>query len=133
MMKGLKAAGIYDSRQFIVSAKHGQSAINPVKTNKPGHFADLVAALPGASTDPGALAIASANNCSTGPCGFVQDDDIALIWLGDQTKTAAAAAFLYGKANAPFIDDGSAGRRITRNFPRPRPGPWDPCLSAPPH
>jgi len=57
-----------------------------VKTNKPGHFADLVAALPGASTDPGALAIASANNCATGPCGFVQDDDIALIWLGIKAR-----------------------------------------------
>src|SRR4029077_1731914 len=71
MIKGLKAAGVYDSTLFIVSARHGQTPINPVKTNKPGHFADLVAATPGASTDPGALAIAAANNCSTGPCGFV--------------------------------------------------------------
>src|SRR5258707_13985427 len=109
MMTALNARHIYESTVFIVSAKHGQSPINPVKTNKPGHFADLVAALPGASTDPGALAIASANNCSTGPCGFVQDDDIALIWLGDQTKTAAAAAFLDANANALFIDEVMAG------------------------
>jgi predicted AlkP superfamily pyrophosphatase or phosphodiesterase len=119
MIKGLKAAGIYDSTLFIVSAKHGQSPINPVKTNKPGHFADLVAALPGASTDPGALAIAAANNCSTGPCGFVQDDDIALIWLGDQTKTAAAAAFLNANANALFIDEVMAGEEIKLKFRDP--------------
>jgi hypothetical protein len=37
--------------RFIVSAKHGQSPINPVKVNKPGHFADLVASLPDAATD----------------------------------------------------------------------------------
>ena len=45
MIQALKDQGIYDSTLFIVSAKHGQSPINPVKTNKPGHFADLVAAL----------------------------------------------------------------------------------------
>ena len=93
MIKGLKAAGIYDSTLFIVTAKHGQSPINPVKTNKPGHFADLVAALPGASTDPAAIAIANANACATGPCGFVQDDDIALIWLQDQSQTGIVAKY----------------------------------------
>ncbi len=96
-----------------------KGSINPVKANKPGHFADIVASLPGASTDPGALAIASANNCSTGPCGFVQDDDIALIWLGDQTKTAAAAAFLNANANALFIDEVMAGEEIKLKFRDP--------------
>jgi arylsulfatase A-like enzyme len=119
MIKGLKAAGIYDSTLFIVGAKHGQTPINPVKTNKPGHFADLVAALPGAGTDPGALAIASANNCSTGPCGFVQDDDIALVWLGDQSKTAAATAFLNANANALFIDEVLSGEDIKLKFRDP--------------
>jgi hypothetical protein len=78
-----------------------------------------VAALPGASTDPGALAIASANNCSTGPCGFVQDDDIALVWLGDQSKTVAAAAFLNANANALFIDEVMAGEDIKLKFRDP--------------
>src|SRR5258708_7860791 len=87
-IKALKAQGIYDSTLIIVTAKHGQSPINPVLTNKPGHFADLVAALPDASTDPGGIAIANANACSTAPCGFVQDDDIALIWLSPPDQAA---------------------------------------------
>src|SRR5207302_4487427 len=91
MIKGLKAAGIYDSTLFIVSAKHGQSPINPALVNKPGHFADLVAALPDATTDPGGIAIANANACTTGPCGFVQDDDIALIWLSPEDQAAGKA------------------------------------------
>src|SRR5438477_1777480 len=91
MIKGLKAAGIYDSTLFIVSAKHGQSPINPALVNKPGHFADLVAALLDATTDPGGIALANANNCTTGPCGFVQDDDIALIWLSPEDQTAGKA------------------------------------------
>jgi arylsulfatase A-like enzyme len=123
MIKGLKAAGIYDSTLFIVSAKHGQTPINPVKTNKPGHFADLVAALSDAGTDPGALAIAKANACGTGPCGFVQDDDIALVWLAhddqSQSKTDAVAAYLNKHANDLFIDEVLAGDEIKLKFRDP--------------
>jgi hypothetical protein len=119
MIKALKDQGIYESTLFIVSAKHGQSPINPAKVNKPGHFADLVAALPDASTNPGALAIASANACATGPCGFVQDDDIALIWLQDQTQTAAAADYLNANAKALFIDEVMAGAEIRLKFRNP--------------
>ena len=45
MITALKNQGLYDSTLFIVTAKHGQSPINPAKINKPGHFADLVAAV----------------------------------------------------------------------------------------
>jgi hypothetical protein len=122
MIRALKAQHIYDSTLFIVSAKHGQSPINPVKTNKPGHFADLVAALAlkqGATGDPGVVAIANANNCGTGPCGFVQDDDVALIWLQDQSQTDAVAAYLNTNAAALFIDEVMAGAEINLKFNSP--------------
>ncbi len=122
MIEALKAQHIYDSTLFIVSAKHGQSPINPAKVNKPGHFADLVAALAvkqGATSDPGVVAIANANNCSTGPCGFVQDDDIALIWLQDQSQTDAVAAYLNANASALFIDEVLAGNEIKLKFNDP--------------
>jgi hypothetical protein len=119
MIKALKEEGIYDSTLFIVSAKHGQSPINPAKVNKPGHFADLVASLPDARTNPAAIAIASANNCSTGACGFVQDDDIALIWLQDQSQTAEVAAYLNANAGALFIDEVLAGSEIKLKFNNP--------------
>jgi hypothetical protein len=123
MIQALKSQGIYHKTMFIVSAKHGQSPINPLKTNKPGHFADLVAALPDAATDPGAQAIAAANACSIGPCGFVQDDDIALIWLGanDQSAqtTADVAAYLNKHANDLFIEEVLAGNEMTLKFRDP--------------
>jgi len=122
MIQGLKVRHIYDSTLFIVSAKHGQSPINPTKINKPGHFADIVAALPDAATNGGAIAIANANACSPPAqqaCGFVQDDDIALIWLGDQSQTAAAAAYLNANANALFIDEVMAGNEINLKFNSP--------------
>jgi predicted AlkP superfamily pyrophosphatase or phosphodiesterase len=119
MIQALKSQGIYNSTLFIVSAKHGQSPINPVKVNKPGHFADLVAALPDGGTNPAALVLANAAACSTGPCGFVQDDDIALIWLPDQGQTPAVAAYLNANANALFIDEVLSGNEIKLKFNDP--------------
>ena len=122
MIQALKAQHIYNSTLFIVSAKHGQSPINPAKVNKPGHFADLVAALAvqqGATTDPGVVAIANANACSAGACGFVQDDDIALIWLQDQSQAPAVAAYLNANAGALFIDEVLAGDELKLKFNSP--------------
>ena len=119
MIQGLKARHIYDSTLFIVTSKHGQSPINPAKVNKPGHFADLVAALPDAATNAGATAIANANNCTTGACGFVQDDDIALIWLQDQTQTQAVADYLNANAKTLFIDEVMAGNENKLKFNNP--------------
>jgi hypothetical protein len=119
MIKTLKARGIYDSTLIIVSSKHGQSPINPVKVNKPGHFADLVAALPDATTNPGGIAIANANACSTGPCGFVQDDDIALIWLQDQGQTQAATDYLNTNSKALFIQYVLAGDSLKLKYNDP--------------
>ncbi len=119
MVTALKNQGIYDSTLFIVSAKHGQSPINPAKVNKPGHFADLVAALPDGKTNPAAIAIANANACSTGSCGFVQDDDIALIWLQDQTQAQSVANYLNANAKALFIDEVMAGSELTLKFNSP--------------
>jgi hypothetical protein len=122
MIRALKEQGIFDSTLFIVSAKHGQSPINPLKINKPGHFADLVAAVALATnttSDPGAEAIADANACSTGSCGFVQDDDIALIWLPDQSKTDAVEDYLNAHANALFIDEVMSENEIRLKFNSP--------------
>jgi hypothetical protein len=118
MIKALKEQRLYESTLFIVSAKHGQSPINPLKTNKPGHFADLVFGLD--NNNPVGIIINDAgNNCSTGPCGFVQDDDIALIWLPDQSKTADVAAYLNANANALFIDEVMAGDELKLKFNSP--------------
>jgi predicted AlkP superfamily pyrophosphatase or phosphodiesterase len=120
MIAALKNQGLYDSTLFIVTAKHGQSPINPVKVNKPGHFADLVAALPDAGSNPAAIAIAGANNCSTGSCGFVQDDDIALIWLQGQNATGQQVTdYLNTNAVPLFIDEVMGGAELTLKFNDP--------------
>jgi hypothetical protein len=105
---------------FIVSAKHGQSPINPFKANKPGHFASLVASLPDGSTNPAAIAIVNASNCPTGPCGFVQDDDIALIWLQGQDATGQQVTdYLNANVIPLFIDEVMGGNELTLKFNDP--------------
>jgi hypothetical protein len=119
MIDALKHQGLYDSTLFVVTAKHGQSPINPAKVNKPGHFGDLVAALPGAATDPSAQALVSAANCATGACGLVMDDDVALIWLADQSQTSTVAAYLNANAKALFIDEVMSGKELRLRFNNP--------------
>ena len=120
MITALKNQGIYESTMFIVTAKHGQSPINPAKVNKPGHFADLVAALPDAGSNPAGIAIAGAANCATGPCGFVQDDDIALIWLqGQNISNQQVTDYLNTNAVPLFIDEVMGGAELTLKFNDP--------------
>jgi len=119
MIKALKQKGIYESTLFIVTAKHGQSPINPALVNKPGHFADLVAALPDAASNPAAQVLANAAACSTGSCGLVQDDDVALIWLQDQSQAELVADYLNSNAQALFIEQVLAGDELKLKFNDP--------------
>ncbi len=120
MINALKKAGLYDSTLFIVTSKHGQSPINIANLNKPGHFADLVCTVSDCSTNEGAKIISDAgNNCVEGPCGLVQDDDIVLIWLPDQSKTNLVADYLNVNAKALFIDEVMSGADLTLKFRNP--------------
>jgi hypothetical protein len=120
MISALQNQGLYESTLFIVTAKHGQSPINPLKINKPGHFADLVAGLPDGHSNPAAIAITNAANCPSGPCGFVQDDDIALIWLqGQQITNQQVQDYLNTNANALFVDEVLGGAELTLKFNDP--------------
>lgn len=119
MVQALRYQGIYDRTLIVITAKHGQSPINPVLTNKVGHFADIVAKLPDAGTSPAAAAIAQAGACNTGPCGFVMDDDVALIWLADQKQAPAVAAYLNANAKALSIEQVIAGEDLKSRFGDP--------------
>jgi hypothetical protein len=116
----LKDQHKYESTLIILSAKHGQSPINPVKVNKATHFADLVGSL---TVDPADAAtqqiIVDAGNCGTGPCGFISDDDIALIWLPDQSKTNVVTDFINRHAKELFVDEVMAGNELKLKFNDP--------------
>ncbi len=116
----LKKAGIFDSTLIIVTSKHGQSPINLAKLTKPGHFADLVCTVSNCSTSEAAKIITDAgNNCPEGPCGWVQDDDVGLIWLPDQSKTKLVADYLNQNAKALYIDEVMSGEELKLKFSDP--------------
>jgi hypothetical protein len=119
MIQALKDQELYNSTLFIVTSKHGQSPINPLKVNKPGHFADLVAALPDGGTNAAAKAIVSAAACAEGPCGFVTDDDVALIWLQDQSLDSQAQDYINTNALPLFVDDVMGGTELLLRFNNP--------------
>jgi hypothetical protein len=119
-INAMKKAGIYDSTLIIVTAKHGQSPINFAKLTKPGHFADLVCIVSDCSASAAAKIITDAgNNCIEGPCGWVQDDDIGLIWLPDQSKTKLVADYLNKNAKALYIDEVMSGEELKLKFRDP--------------
>jgi hypothetical protein len=104
MVAALKAAGLSDSTEIILTAKHGQSPIDPAKLAKIG---DPISKILG---DAG-IAIAQETT-----------DDIALIWLGDQGRTAAAvSALLADKAGADtaHIDYILSGDALAARFGSP--------------
>ena len=119
----LRHEGLYESTLIIVTSKHGQSPINFSKLVKPGHFADLVCTVPDASactTNEAAKIITDAgNNCPEGPCGYVQDDDVALIWLPDQSKTRLVTDYLNKYAPALHIDEVMSGEELKLKFNDP--------------
>jgi hypothetical protein len=119
-VNGLKKADLYDSTLIVITAKHGQSPINLAKLLKPGHFADLVCTVSDCATSEAAKIITDAgNNCPEGPCGWVQDDDIGLIWLPDQSKTKIVADYLNQNANALSIDEVMSGEELKLKFRDP--------------
>jgi hypothetical protein len=68
----LRAKGLYDSTQIILTAKHGQSPIDPSKLALIGHAEKTVLASAGIAT------------------AQVTDDDVSLIWLANQKDADAA-------------------------------------------
>ncbi|SEK46279.1 alkaline phosphatase family protein [Nitrosovibrio tenuis] len=101
IVKALRDEGIYDSTLMIISAKHGQGPIDPVKVNKIGTLEDKVSP-----------AIA-------GMFAKITDDDVALIWLKDQSQTQAVADYLRANQTALNIQDVLAGDLLKLRFNDP--------------
>lgn len=132
----LKQRNLYGSTAIIVTAKHGQSPSDHTKLVKNG---DTLTKLLEANNylDPngnfGQNSTKSGNlNDGTGlvDTGMVQTDDVGLIWLRDQSQTAAVVKTLKDNlsCNAPGIcADGAqayilSGRQVAQRFGDPAQG-----------
>jgi hypothetical protein len=109
----LKKQGLLDSTLIIVSAKHGQSPIDPSR----------VLRIPGdVSTDEPPSQILSPAGVGPGlPVAQADEDDISMLWLTDQSQTESAAATLALASNENLFGQGEifAGPSLTLQFNDP--------------
>jgi arylsulfatase A-like enzyme len=116
MVSALKSEGKYDSTLIIISAKHGQSPIDPKRFFPiPGHSgtngespANLIASLLPFSESP-------LNPTGIGPT----EDDISLLWLKDSSQTGNAVTTLEDNAAKAGIGEIFVGLTLDQMFNAP--------------
>lgn len=130
MVEALKNRDLYESTLIIISAKHGQSPIDPnrvfrITTDDPTGKApsDIL----GGIYDPVA-------NPSSNVAQAIEDD-VSLIWLRDETKTVGSVATLSTKANAALAGIGEifSGPSIDLMFNDPSIDPRTPDIIVAPN
>jgi len=102
MAKALEEKQLADSTLFIISAKHGQSPVDYSKLHKIGDTVTSTLVNAGIATN-----IASVQDGVTGnnvQFGSVTTDDVAFIWLPDQSQRDAAVIALKANASCPKVD-----------------------------
>ena len=103
MLDALRTQGLFSSTVVILSAKHGQSPIDPsLRQIVDKHIIPNLVN----SVQPGLLAQAT-------------EDDVALIWLNDQTKTNAVVATLNANKAQAHIDTILSGASLQQFFNDP--------------
>jgi len=109
MVAELTRQGLLKSTLIIITAKHGQSPIDPsrvvkIPANSP---ANLIHSYLPPSEDP------------TGPDIGPTQDDVSLLWLADSNSTATAVAILESNAPADGVGEIFYGPSLTTMFNRP--------------
>ena len=115
MVTALKShPGLYDSTAIIITAKHGQSPVDPhLFFPIPGHAPLNNGTPPSGLLGPAFLPDSELNQI--GPT----EDDISLLWLTDSSQTNVAVDILQNNAEAAEIDQIFAGSSLERMFDRP--------------
>jgi hypothetical protein len=116
MVGELSAKGLLASTRIIITAKHGQSPINPAELSKIGHKVSDVL---------GGAGVGVAQNT---------DDDVALVWLQNQAQTASAATALTtapGQAQA-HVQNVLSGDTLANLYGDPTRNPRTPDLIVAP-
>jgi len=114
MVHALKDAGIYDETMIIVTAKHGQSPIDPALYKPNGTYtpATLIE-----SDLPFSESPANANGIGA------TEDDISLLWLKDSATTQSDVAILEKNATEIGLGQLYYGPSLALNYNTPGVGP----------
>jgi hypothetical protein len=103
MLDALDERGLTDHTLFILTAKHGQSPIDPAQVRKIDD----------------ALITSTVNGVAPDLLAGMSDDDGALLWLSDQSKTAAVVAALRANRAALAIEEIYAGESLELRYNSP--------------
>jgi hypothetical protein len=111
----LKKGGLYDTTLIIITAKHGQSAIDPARyfpipgpngTNGQSPATIIAALLPASESPTGG---------GIGPT----EDDVSLLWLKDSKQTNTAVSMLQANAASAGIGEILYGPALVTMFNAP--------------
>jgi len=118
MVSELKRRGLWESTLIVVTAKHGQSSIDPHRFFPiPGH-GGANGSSPAEILDAAGLLPESESPSNPTGIGPTQDD-ISLIWLKDSDQTDNAVALLEADAAKEGIGEIFAGASLAQMFNSP--------------
>ena len=126
----LKAKGLYDSTLIVITAKHGQSPIDPnryvAQTRNGTSPATLL-------SDAGYIPYSESTNNPTGI--GPTEDDVSLLWLKNSSETDASVDILENNASASGIALGQIfyGPALAINFNDPTVDPRTPDIIVTPN
>ena len=129
-VKQLKANGLYDSTLIVITAKHGQSPIDPSRyVSQLINGTSPVTLLSNAGFIP--FSESTNNPTGIGPT----EDDVSLVWLKNSSDTLAAVKILEDNATASGIELGQIyyGPSLTLNYNDPTVDPRTPDIIVTPN
>jgi Type I phosphodiesterase / nucleotide pyrophosphatase len=126
----LKARGLYDSTLIVITAKHGQSPIDPSR-----YVSQLINGTSPATllSNAGFIPFSESTNNPTGI--GPTEDDVSLIWLSNSSDTLAAVGILEANASAAGIELGQIyyGPSLALNYNDPTVDPRTPDIIVTPN
>jgi hypothetical protein len=129
-VKELKARGLYDSTLIVITAKHGQSPIDPSRyVSQLINGTSPVTLLSNAGYIP--FSESTNNPTGIGPT----EDDVSLIWLNNSSDTLASVKILEENASAAGIELGQIyyGPALSINYNDPAVDPRTPDIIVTPN
>jgi hypothetical protein len=129
-VKELKAKGLYDSTLIVITAKHGQSPIDPSR-----YVSQLIHGTSPATllSNAGFIPFSESTNNPTGI--GPTEDDVSLIWLKNSSDTLAAVKILEDNATPAGIELGQIyyGPSLALNYNDPTVDPRTPDIIVTPN
>ena len=126
----LKSEGLYDSTLIVITAKHGQSPIDPSRyVSQLINGTSPVTLLSNAGYIP--YSESTNNPTGIGPT----EDDVSLVWLNSSTNTDASVKILENNASATGIAMGQIyyGPTLALNYHEPTADPRTPDIIVTPN